>query len=84
MEKETGQIATKNQLIKSPNERLLSLDLFRGLAMFLLVAEGTRVYSALSGLGAESSILGKIVMQFHHHEWYLCYWLYKKRIFIKI
>ena len=36
--------------------RLLSLDFFRGVTMFLLVAEGTRLFAALSGTAAETVI----------------------------
>jgi len=54
---------------KLSNERLLSLDLFRGITMFLLVAEGTRLYSALRKVGSPESFFGKLIMQFHHHEW---------------
>jgi len=51
------------------NERLVSLDLFRGATMFLLVAEGTDLYSALSKAGSSQSFFGKLILQFHHHEW---------------
>jgi predicted acyltransferase len=47
----------------------MSLDLFRGVTMFLLVAESTRLYSALGRISPEGSILGELVRQFHHHPW---------------
>ena len=50
-------------------QRLLSLDLFRGVTMFLLVAESTRLYSALLDLFPEDSVLHGLVIQFHHHPW---------------
>jgi len=55
--------------LQLPAERLLSLDLFRGLTMFLLVAEGTHLYSALDKICPPDSFWGQIVMQFHHHPW---------------
>lgn len=51
------------------SNRLLSLDLFRGLVMFLLVAEGTGLYHALADLTAEGTVAGWLVGQFHHHPW---------------
>lgn len=51
------------------SQRLLSLDLFRGLTMFLLVAEGTGLYEALHGAAPEGSITAAIVQQFFHHPW---------------
>ena len=54
---------------KVSNGRLRSLDVFRGITMFLLIAEGTRLYSALTKISSPDSILGKIVLQFHHHQW---------------
>lgn len=51
-----------------PN-RLLSLDLFRGIVMFLLVAEGTGLYHALSNLTTEGTFAGWLVGQFDHHPW---------------
>ncbi len=50
-------------------KRLLSLDLFRGVTMFLLVAESTRLYSELRRLFPEGSIMHGLITQFHHHPW---------------
>ncbi len=44
--------------------RLVSLDVYRGLVMTLLVAEGAGVYHALGGLGI--AWLEPVVAQFHH------------------
>ena len=52
-----------------PRGRLLSLDAFRGAVMFLLVAEGTRLYSVLEDITTEGSVLHALVLQFHHHPW---------------
>ena len=49
--------------------RLVSLDAFRGLTMFLLVAEGAGLYHSLQNPAVESSILHNLVMQFTHHPW---------------
>ncbi len=54
---------------KPANKRLFSLDLFRGITMFLLVVEGTHLYSALSEYGPQEGFLHALIMQFHHHPW---------------
>lgn len=51
------------------NERLLSLDFFRGITMFLLVAEGTHLWSLLVQDPIAGSALEPFFRQFHHHEW---------------
>jgi len=55
--------------IQSPGERLASLDLFRGVTMFLLVAEGARVYEGLTRVTSPDTLAGMLVTQFHHHPW---------------
>lgn len=50
------------------SQRLLSLDVFRGLTMFLLMGEAARVYASLS-TATESSWLHHLMIQFHHHPW---------------
>jgi len=47
-----------------PVGRLFSLDVYRGLVMTLLIAEGAGVYQALGGLGI--GWLDPVVAQFHH------------------
>lgn len=49
--------------------RLQSLDLFRGLVMFLLVAGGTGLYGALTDLTTEGTFWASLVAQFDHHPW---------------
>ena len=49
--------------------RLLSLDLFRGLVMLLLVAEPAGVYRSLVNLTGEESLLRGFFIQFTHHPW---------------
>ncbi len=51
------------------NDRLYSLDLFRGITMFLLVIEGTHLYSALREYGPQEGFFHGLIMQFHHHPW---------------
>lgn len=51
------------------DNRLVSLDAYRGLTMFLLIAEAALVYESLTDLFTEGSIAAAIVQQFHHHPW---------------
>ncbi len=50
-------------------ERLFSLDFFRGMTMFLLIAESTHLYAQLIDPQLEGSLIYTIGMQFHHHPW---------------
>jgi predicted acyltransferase len=50
-------------------QRLLSLDFFRGLTMFLLIAEGPDLFKILVGPAFEGTIIASIGNQFHHHPW---------------
>jgi predicted acyltransferase len=50
-------------------ERLLSLDLFRGLVMFLLVAAGSGLYHTWLDATQEGTILHSLALQFQHHSW---------------
>lgn len=61
-------MAQSTPSIQQP-ERLLSLDLFRGLVMLLLVAEGAGVYRSLVNLTSEDSLLRGFFVQFTHHPW---------------
>lgn len=55
--------------------RLLSLDFFRGITMFLLVAEGTALWSVLVKEPVAGTILEPLFQQFHHHPWHgLRFW----------
>lgn len=49
--------------------RLLSLDAYRGLTMFLLLAEAALVYHAFTDYFSEGSLGATIIQQFHHHPW---------------
>ncbi len=52
-----------------PVKRLRSLDLFRGITMFLLIVEGSRLYDHLHEIDL-GTFLNTIVVQFHHHPWH--------------
>ncbi len=49
--------------------RLHSLDLFRGLVMFLLVAEGAGLYHTWLETTQEGTFMYTLATQFHHHPW---------------
>ena len=49
--------------------RLLSLDFYRGITMFLLVAEGAGLWFAVVEPYFEGTIISTIGTQFHHHPW---------------
>ncbi|MFH0759088.1 MAG: DUF5009 domain-containing protein [Bacteroidota bacterium] len=50
-------------------ERLHSLDLFRGLVMFLLVAEGAGIYHTWLAVTEPGTFMHALATQFHHHPW---------------
>lgn len=49
--------------------RFQSLDFFRGLTMFLLIAEFTELFEHLVGPALEGTWIYHFGMQFHHHPW---------------
>lgn len=49
--------------------RLVSLDVFRGITMFLLIGDSAGVFHAFSDATLDGSFLGAFVSQFHHHPW---------------
>ena len=51
------------------NNRLFSLDFYRGLTMFLLIAEFSHLFTYLVDFELEGSIVHAIGEQFHHVEW---------------
>ncbi len=56
-------------------ERIKSLDFFRGLTMFLLIAEFTFLFDRLTDPILEGSWIYDLGMQFHHHPWHgLRFW----------
>lgn len=65
--------------------RLVSLDVFRGITMFLLVAESARIYSSLGELAGVNSFFEPILQQFEHHEWHgLRFWDFVQPYFMFI
>lgn len=55
--------------MSNSRERLLSLDFFRGLTMFLLIAEFTHLFVYMVDPAINSKIIHFIGTQFHHHPW---------------
>ena len=56
-------------------DRLLSLDFFRGFTMFLLVAEGTELFEKLVDPAFQGTLVYTLGEQFHHHPWHgLRFW----------
>jgi predicted acyltransferase len=51
------------------NDRLQSLDFFRGLTMFLLIGESTHLYAHLLDPALRGTIVEAIGNQLHHHPW---------------
>lgn len=50
-------------------ERLLSVDFFRGITMFLLIGEFTHMFSFMTAAQFDGSWLDFLGTQFHHHPW---------------
>ena len=60
----------KKEMQSEPSKgRLLSLDLFRGVTMFLLVAEGTRLYDSIRDAVPAGTFWETLITQFFHHPW---------------
>jgi len=59
----------ENKTITIQPGRLVSLDLFRGLVMFLLIAEGAGIYHTWLNATEPGSVMHSIALQFHHHPW---------------
>ncbi|MCF6358693.1 MAG: hypothetical protein L3J54_12905, partial [Draconibacterium sp.] len=57
------------KLNEQTNERLLSLDFFRGITMFLLIAEFSHLFSNLTVPQLEGTFLYAIGQQFNHMKW---------------
>jgi len=58
-----------NKPIVSPQQRLVSLDAYRGITMFLLIAESALIYRGLLELYPEGTWLHGFFIQFTHHPW---------------
>ena len=57
-----------SQLASNVSKRLFSLDVFRGLTMFLLIAEAAGFHHNFSEL-AEGTVFSGLAHQLHHHPW---------------
>ncbi len=55
--------------LNSENERILSIDFFRGFTMFLLVGEFTGLFGYFLDPAFSHSPIAFIGKQLHHHEW---------------
>lgn len=62
-------MGTLTNSVSTPEGRLLSLDFFRGIVMFLLIAEYTNLYNFLTSPELQGTIIYTIGKQFHHHPW---------------
>ena len=65
----------KNNYLDVPEGRLLSLDFFRGLTMFLLIGDFSYLFTYLVKPEFNGTIIHFIGTQFHHHPWHgLHFW----------
>jgi predicted acyltransferase len=55
--------------METTNSRLLSLDFYRGLTMFLLIAEFSYLFEFLVSPELQGTLVHTIAEQFHHVEW---------------
>jgi predicted acyltransferase len=55
--------------METTNSRLLSLDFYRGLTMFLLIAEFSYLFEFLISPELQGTLVHTIAEQFHHVEW---------------
>ncbi len=51
------------------SNRLLSVDFFRGITMFLLIGEFTHLFTYLVEPPFDKGLIHAIAIQFHHHPW---------------
>jgi predicted acyltransferase len=50
--------------------RLMSVDFFRGVVMFLLIAEATRLYDVLAAPSLKGTVFGWVGTEFQHVPWH--------------
>jgi predicted acyltransferase len=68
-------LTTKTDSGLQPEDRLISLDFFRGFTMFLLIAEWTILFNVMVDPSLEGTFLHFIGEQFHHHPWHgMTFW----------
>lgn len=64
-----------SELANHVSKRLFSLDVFRGLTMFLLIAEAAGFHHNFSELVKDNNLLHPLAEQLHHHPWHgLRFW----------
>ena len=54
---------------KTTTNRILSIDVFRGITMFLLIGEFTGLMGFLTAPSLEGTFIYTVGEQFHHHPW---------------
>lgn len=54
---------------KTSTNRILSIDVFRGITMFLLIGEFTGLMGLLTPQSLEGTLIYSLGEQFHHHPW---------------
>src|SRR5690349_2690374 len=65
---------TSNELAERISGRITSVDFFRGITMFLLVGESTRLYNHIESIEG-SAVMAWFGRMFSHHEWHgLHFW----------
>jgi predicted acyltransferase len=65
---------SRNKLAQPLTGRITSVDFFRGITMFLLVGESTRLYEHIESVEG-SSVMAFFGRMFSHHEWHgLHFW----------
>jgi predicted acyltransferase len=60
---------TDTMQLSTENNRILSIDFFRGLTMFLLIGEFSELFGNLTDPFFEGTIVSFIGSQLHHHPW---------------
>lgn len=64
-----GREKTSNELAQRISGRITSVDFFRGITMFLLIGESTRLYHHIESVET-SSVMAYFGRMFTHHEWH--------------
>jgi predicted acyltransferase len=57
------------EIKSNQSERIMSIDVFRGITMFLLIGEFTGFANFLTHESLQGTIIHLIGQQFHHHPW---------------
>lgn len=60
---------TNTAQLTTENERILSIDFFRGITMFLLIGEFSELFTCLKDPYFDGTIISMIATQLHHHPW---------------